>query len=73
MPKTGKADTFRYCDREVSMKCGYSRRRRNLSEDSNEVDSSDDEGDRRPHGLRSTRDIRHDSRSEEHTSELQSR
>ena len=60
MPKTGKADTFRYGDREVSMKCGNSRRRRNLSEDSNETDSSDDDGDRRPHGLESTGDIRHD-------------
>ena len=40
------------------MKCGNSRRRRNLSEDSNETDSSDDDGD--PHGLKSTGDIRHD-------------
>jgi len=42
------------------MKCGNSRRRRNLSEDSSETDSSDDDGDRRPHGLKSTGDIGHD-------------
>jgi len=60
VPLTGKAETFCHCDREVSMKCGNSSRHRDLSEDSNGADSSDDDGDRRPHGLESTGDIRHD-------------
>ena len=60
VPLTGKADTFHHCDREVSMKCGNNSRRRNLSEDSNGVNSSDDDGDRRSHDLKSTGDIRHD-------------
>ena len=59
-PLAGKADTFGHCDKEVSMKCGNSNHRRDLSEDSNGVDSSDDGGDRSPHNLESTGDIRHD-------------
>jgi len=59
VPLIGKADTFRHCDREVSMKSGNSSRR-DLSEDSNGADSSDDDGDRRPHDLGSTGDIKHD-------------